>query len=74
VPQPSPRYKRYRFPGDIISHAVWLYDRFLLSSRDVEEILGGARDRGQLRDDPQVVPEGRRDLCRRASSAAPQAR
>ncbi|HEX2125796.1 MAG TPA: IS6 family transposase, partial [Thermoleophilaceae bacterium] len=37
--QPSPLYKRYRFPGEIISHAVWLYFRFLLSDRDVEELL-----------------------------------
>jgi putative transposase len=39
VQQPSPFYKRYRFPGEIISHAVWLYFRFLLSYRDVEELL-----------------------------------
>jgi putative transposase len=39
VRQPSPLYKRYRFPGEIISHAVWLYFRFLLSDRDVEELL-----------------------------------
>ncbi len=37
--QPSSLYKRYRFPGEIISHAVWLYYRFLLSYRDVEELL-----------------------------------
>ena len=37
--QPSPLYKRYRFPGEVISHAVWLYFRFLLSYRDVEELL-----------------------------------
>jgi putative transposase len=32
-------YKHHRFPGEIISHAVWLYFRFSLSHRDVEEIL-----------------------------------
>ena len=37
--QPSPLHKRYRFPGEVISHAVWLYFRFLLSYRDVEELL-----------------------------------
>ncbi len=37
--QPSPLYKRHRFPGEIISHAVWLYHRFLLSYRDAEEVL-----------------------------------
>jgi len=39
VRQPSSLYKRYRFPGEVISHAVWLYYRFLLSYRDVEELL-----------------------------------
>ena len=37
--QPSSLYKRHRFSGEIISHAVWLYFRFLLSYRDVEEVL-----------------------------------
>jgi putative transposase len=32
-------YKHHRFPGDIISHAVWLYFRFCLSHRDVAELL-----------------------------------
>jgi len=32
-------YHRHRFPGEIISHCVWLYFRFALSFRDVEEIL-----------------------------------
>jgi putative transposase len=33
------RYKNHRFPGEIISHGVWLYYRFCLSYRDVEELL-----------------------------------
>ena len=33
------RYRWYRFPADIISHAVWLYHRFGLSFRDVEDLL-----------------------------------
>jgi putative transposase len=33
------RYKYHRFPPEIISHAVWLYFRFCLSYRDVEELL-----------------------------------
>ena len=37
--QPALLYKRHRFPGEIISHVVWLYYRFLLSYRDVEELL-----------------------------------
>src|SRR3712207_3234891 len=32
-------YRRHRFPAEIISHAVWLYFRFALSFRDVEEIM-----------------------------------
>jgi putative transposase len=32
-------YRGYRFPPEIISHAVWLYHRFALSHRDVEELL-----------------------------------
>jgi len=34
-----PSYKRHRFPPAIIVHAVWLYFRFALSYRDVEELL-----------------------------------
>jgi putative transposase len=33
----APDYKGFRFPPEIISHAVWLYFRFSLSFRDVEE-------------------------------------
>jgi len=32
-------YSNHRFPSEIISHAVWLYFRFTLSFRDVEELL-----------------------------------
>jgi len=32
-------YKRYRFPAAIIQHAVWLYHRFNLSHRDIEDLL-----------------------------------
>ena len=35
----SASYHGYRFPPDIISHAVWLYHRFCLSFRDVEDLL-----------------------------------
>ncbi len=34
-----PSYRGYRFPPEIISHAVWLYHRFGLSFRDVEDLL-----------------------------------
>ena len=32
-------YKRHRFPPDIISYTVWLYYRFNLSHRDIEDLL-----------------------------------
>jgi putative transposase len=32
-------YKRHRFPAEVIRQAVWLYFRFTLSFRDVEELL-----------------------------------
>src|ERR1700720_4171993 len=35
----DPLYRRHRFPPEIISHAVWLYFRFPLSLRMVEEML-----------------------------------
>ena len=37
------RYLRHRFPSDIISHAVWLYHRYCLSFRDVEDLLAERR-------------------------------
>ena len=35
----APNYKGFRFPSEIISHAVWPYFRFSLSFRDVEELM-----------------------------------
>jgi putative transposase len=35
----APSYHGYRFPAEIISHAVWLYHRFCLSFRDTEDLL-----------------------------------
>jgi putative transposase len=32
-------YKRFRFPSEIIQYAVWLYYRFNLSHRDIEDLL-----------------------------------
>ena len=32
-------FKRHRFPPDIIRRAVWLYARFTLNYRDVEDLL-----------------------------------
>jgi len=38
-PATPEQYKNHRFPAEIIRHGVWLYYRFCLSSRDVEELL-----------------------------------
>jgi hypothetical protein len=35
----SSLYKGHRYPGEIISHCVWLYYRFPLSLREVEEMM-----------------------------------
>jgi putative transposase len=51
------RYKNHRFPVEIISHAVWLYFRFCLSFRDVEELL---LERGGV-----VTYEAIRKWCRK---------
>ena len=54
---PTNRYKNHRFPAEIISHAVWVYFRFCLSFRDVEEIL---LERGGV-----VTYEAIRQWCRK---------
>jgi putative transposase len=38
-PSAKSPYAGYRFPPEVISHAVWLYFRFPLSLRMVEEML-----------------------------------
>ena len=53
----APSYRGYRFPSDIISHAVWLYHRFCLSFRDVEDLLA---ERGVI-----VSYETIRQWCRK---------
>src|SRR5919202_3606503 len=56
-----PCYKRHRFPPEIIAHAVWLYFRFALSYRDVEELLA---ERGVT-----VTYETIRQWCRKFGQA-----
>jgi hypothetical protein len=46
-------YKRHRFPPEIIAHAVWLYFRFPLSLRLVEEML---LERGILGSEQELFP------------------
>ena len=38
-PATPERSEHHRFPTEIISHGVWLYYRFCLGYRDVEELL-----------------------------------
>jgi putative transposase len=39
TPARDPPYRGSRFPAEVISHAVWLYSRFHLSHRDLEDLL-----------------------------------
>ena len=57
TPPAATKYKNHRFPVEIISHAVWLYFRFCLSFRDVEELL---LERGVV-----VTYEAIRKWCRK---------
>src|SRR5260221_14043986 len=69
----------YRFPSEVIQHGVWLYLRFTLSFRDVEDLLA---ERGiivsyetiQRRGDhfgPLIAAELRRRRCRPHSTWHP---
>jgi putative transposase len=62
MPANPTTYPGYRFPAEIISHAIWLYHLFSLSLRDVELILG---ERGIT-----VTHESIRSWCRKGSSSA----
>ena len=53
-------YAGYRYPAQIISHAVWLYHRFTLSFRDIEELLAA---RGIV-----VTYEAIRQWCEKSSN------
>ena len=44
-----PSYRGYRFPSEVISHVVWLYHRFSLSFRDVEDLLASAASTSRTR-------------------------
>ncbi len=56
----TPNYSGHRFPPEIISQAVWLYHRFCLSFRDVEDLLA---ERGVL-----VSYEAIRGWCKKFGS------
>ncbi|WP_164871880.1 transposase, partial [Solirhodobacter olei] len=53
----APSLKGYRFPRSVIAYAVWVYHRFALSLRDVEDLLA---ERGVV-----VSYETIRSWCRR---------
>ena len=57
TPPTTTKYKHHRFPGEIISHAVWLNFRFWLSFREVEELL---LERGVI-----ATSEAIRQWCRK---------
>jgi transposase-like protein len=61
-PPPDPHY-RHRFSAEIISHAVWLYNVFRLSRRDVELLLA---ERGIV-----VSYETVRRWCQKLAKASP---
>ena len=50
-------YRGYRFPPEVISHGVWLYHRFCMSFRDIEDLLA---ERGVV-----VTYETIRQWCRK---------
>jgi hypothetical protein len=56
-----PSYKGFRYPVEIISHCVWLYHRFPLSFREVEEMM---MERGVV-----VTYETIRQWCRQFGQA-----
>ena len=58
----EPNYRGHRFPAEIISHAVWLYHRFTLSFRDVEDLLAERGIIVFLRGHPLLVSEVRARL------------
>ena len=69
----TPSYKGFRFPAEIIAHGVWLYHRFPLSFREVEEMMLA---RGIVVSHETIVRHeapgnraGVRGLCRRSVAA-----
>jgi putative transposase len=68
----SPSYAGHRFPAEVIGHAVWLYFRFPLSLRMVEEMLAA---RGMVVSHETVRQWGRkfgREIANNLRRRAPQ--
>src|SRR5258708_39827150 len=53
-------YHGYRFPPEIIAHAVWLYFRFHLSFRDVQDLLA---ERGIIVSHEAISFSTQQELC-----------
>jgi transposase-like protein len=71
TPSASTRpYKHDRFPGEMISHAVWLYFRFCVSHPDVVELLFARGITVSYGGYPQVVPEFWPTICQSAEAPA----
>ncbi|VTO16902.1 Uncharacterised protein [Brevundimonas vancanneytii] len=56
-------FKRHRFPGEVIRHAVWLYFRFNLSFRDVEELMAQRGIDVSYENDPVLDDQVRASDC-----------
>ena len=72
-------YKSHRYPAEIIAHCVWLYHRFPLSFREVEELMvvrgppPGVPAAPVLRRTPGP-PSRRRGRCQTSPGSSPTAR
>ena len=64
-------YKRHRFPPDVIGYAGWLYHRFNLSHRDIEDLLAERAYFGQPRVDSALVYQVWACICQAAEGKAP---
>ena len=63
----SPLVQAHRYPVEIIDHCVWLYFRFTLSFREVEEMMLARGVVVSYEDDPALVRQVRTGLRRRAA-------
>lgn len=60
-------YKRHRLPPAIIQHAVWLYHRFTLNHRDIEDVL--AEPGVEVSDDTGGYANNRAELSHQPTRA-----
>jgi hypothetical protein len=65
-------YAGYRFPPEVIDQTIWLYLRFTLSFRDVEDLLA-ERGVAVLRNRAPLGESFRTDDCSAAAQAPPEA-